>query len=538
MKKNLKPFVFFGIILFSMLNYSAYSQDCNPPNKNIELGANNIRAIFKTDGAHFFKSTMAEFEVPKGSGKNTFFAASLWLGGKDEQGNLHLAAMKYGQRGNDYWTGPVSSAGAAAGTYYDKFWKLTKTQVEDHKLNYETEGYEVPDAIAHWPAHGRAEYEESAKLAPYESVSGNSSYTPDLGDYPLIRGDEAIFWIHNDICDVHGESGGEPLGVEILSMAYAYDTQDEVLQNTIFVSYVIRNKSKNSYKDFYVGFFADFDIGYAYDDYIGCDPLLNLAYGYNGQEIDGSGQHGTYDTLPPAQGAMFLNQNMSAFMHFNNSSGVIGDPREAMDYYHFLQAKWRDGTPLTLWGDGYNPESTDYTNFAYSGDPVMKTGWTEFTTDDSGSASPHHPGDRRGVMSAGPFTLPAGKSICIDIALPFAQGEDYLASVELLKQHAQTIQQFYNSQNYEDGCAESFGINEVYHAKVQIYPNPSNGRFVVSCDKIIKTIELYDVLGKKVFSDAPKVQTTQINTGLPQGLYIYRLVLQDNSIRSGKIVVQ
>jgi hypothetical protein len=400
----------------------------------------------------------------------------------------------------------------------------------------------MPANISNWPAHGRSEYEESARLAPYKSVSGNSLYTPEQGDYPLIRGDQALFWINNDACKNHTESGGEPLGVEIMSMAYAYDNPTNyALQHTIFLSYEIRNKSTHNYKDLYIGFFADFDIGKGDDDYIGCDTLLNLAYGYNGREIDGNGEMHAYGAHPPAQGAMFLNQKMSAFMYFNNGGGPMADPQIAAHYYNNLQAKWKDETPLTLWGDGYNIGSTDYTNFAFSGDPATKTGWIEFAPNGPGSTS-NPPDDRRGVMSTGPFTLPAGQSICIDLALPFARDleGDNFSSVTLLKQHAKTIQQFYNNQYYDNSCAGNVGIteNNNNNDEILIYPNPSNGRFTVTCDKTIEKIELYNVLGEKVFSDNPKAKNAQINVNLSKGLYMYRIILDNHYIGSGKIIVQ
>jgi hypothetical protein len=71
-----------------------------------------------------------------------------------------------------------------------------------------------------------------------------------------------------------------------------------------------------------------------------------------------------------------------------------------------------------------------------------------------------------------------------------------------------------------------------------IYPNPSNGQFTVTGESVIETIELYDILGKKVFSDTPKMQTTQINVQLSKGLYIYRVTLEDHTTRCGKIAVQ
>ena len=317
-----KLFAFLCMGFFFILSGLAQAQ-CPVPVKSERLDVNNIDALFNTDMSHFqSKEGTANFIVPKGSGKSTIFASSIWLGGLDEQDNLHLAAMRFGQNGNDFWAGPVSTD-ADAGTYYDKLWKVSREEIEYHQLHYADAGYEMPEGIANWPAHGRTEYGESAHLAPYKNVSGNNSYTPSMGDYPLINGDQALFLVNNDACGNHTETGGESLGVEILSMAYAYNDPDEDLQNTIFLSYELRNKSSNNYKDFYFGCFGDFDIGYSRDDYIGCDTLLNLMYGYNGTDIDGAGEVGSYGENPPAQGAMLLNQTMNAFVYYNNSPSAV-----------------------------------------------------------------------------------------------------------------------------------------------------------------------------------------------------------------------
>jgi hypothetical protein len=241
---------------------------------------------------------------------------------------------------------------------------------------------------------------------------------------------------------------------------------------------------------------------------------------------------------------MFLNQKMTAFGYqTNGSGGPLTLPFNINDIqcYNILQGKWKDGEPVTYGGTGYNPGSTEITPFAFSGDPVTATGWTEITPFGPGS-EPNIPGDRFAIMNTGPFTLPAGNSICFDIALPFArdyQG-DHISSVALLKQRALAIQQFYHSQHFENNCAIAIGIKEntVYNNKLLIYPNPSNGQFTVTCEKIMENIELYDMLGKKVYANIPKVQTIQIDTHLPQGLYIYRVALKDNSIRTGKIMVR
>ena len=44
-----------------------------------------------------------------------------------------------------------------------------------------------------------------------------------------------------------------------------------------------------------------------------------------------------------------------SFLFHNNASGPIGDPGSATDYYNFLRGIWKDGTPMTFGGNGYDP---------------------------------------------------------------------------------------------------------------------------------------------------------------------------------------
>jgi hypothetical protein len=476
------------------------------------------------------------------------------LGGKDANGQLHVAAQTYCQKGFDFWVGPITEDGemiadtlggdthpfarvAHSDEYIQKYhrtWKVSKAEINYHRAHYADPGYVMPSSIAQWPAHGRAVYGESANLAPFKSAMGNTVYNPWQGDYPDIRGDQAVLFIINDAENAHTESKcPSALGVEIVGMAYAFNSANEMLNNTIFLSYNLHNKSTTNYEDFYFGYFADLDIGNGWDDYIGCDTSLNLMYGYNGNEID-QGEPWAYGANPPAQGVMFLNQKMSAFVYHNNSNNVIGDPQNYPEHYNLLRAIWRDGAPMTLGGTGYNTDGGERTHFMFSGAMYNGAPWCEETPNGLGS-EPNLPGDKRGTMSAGPFTFPAGGSLSIDIALPFARdngGKNPLASVALLKEFAAEIQEYFDEhivgvKDYKDN-----------KGKLRVYPNPSNGQFTFSSEQVIESIELYDMLGKKVFTAMPKDFTTQINTRLPQGLYIYRAVLQDQSMASGKIVVQ
>jgi len=403
------------------------------------LDINNISARFNAEGSMFWDFIDAKYEVPKGSGKCTIYTGTLWIGGYDSKHQLHLAAKGEDRKGNDFWSGPVMKSdkySAVQDSLWNKVWKITKKEIEYHKAHWRDNGYVVPANIANWPGNGDVSLGEAATLAPYVDVNQNGTYDPKNGDYPLIKGDEAVFFIFNDDRSKHAETQCKKLGIEVQAMAYAFDApKDSSLNNTIFLNYKIINRSNQTYDSVYVGLLTDTDIGNSADDYIGCDPALSTFFGYNGKDFD-EGIYG-YGKYPPAQGTTFLNEKMTHFVYYNNigiGNPIAQDPANGDDFYNYLRSIWKDNSHATYGGSGIGGKTP--CNFMFS---ESYGGWNENTLGDE-------PGDRRGLGSIGPFTFKPGETKNIDIA--YITAFDYsgnMLSVDLLKQRVVKVKGFYSA---------------------------------------------------------------------------------------------
>jgi len=414
------------------------SASCVKPSKDTELAINMVRAYLKTDGTMWFREN-AEYEVPKGSGKTSMFSAALWIGGKDVDGNLYLAAMKFGQQGNDYWTGPLEMVGARTNpsrcAQYDRFFHISRVEVERHKNAFEnddTDDYVIPKSILEWPATAPLGSGLSHYLAPFKKGLKNPDrdinkavYEPEKGDYPyydlpnelcpwtpdnklramkipwlnsdgkadwegfkpnpealplpperewtrdkdvnqnnytwdnwmiyadhVLKGDATVFWFLNDNGGVHTESGGMNIGLEIRVQAFAFATNDELNKMT-FYSYEIINRGSTTLYNTFFSQWADPDLGFANDDFVGCDVNRGLGYCYNGKDIDGSGQPWAYGANPPAVGIDFFQgpyidpdgqDNPKFFKELADINGSADQQEYCKKFVHYLVERWgKDG---------------------------------------------------------------------------------------------------------------------------------------------------------------------------------------------------
>jgi len=421
------------------------SAACLPPSASAELDVNNIRTLLHNGGDMWWDLvTNPRYEVPKGSGRHSIFAGSLWIGGIDEAGQLRVAAQTYRQSGYDFWAGPLTQGGAsteeATCDSWNKMYKINKTEIDAFRADM-SDGVKDGDYpnVEAWPAVGNPSTPTDADgnipeafgpdgnpfyLAPFVDVDGDLLYNPGNGDYPDVLGDQAVWWVINDKGDVHTETGGEAIGVEIHMLAFAFSTANAINDMTFYQQTVI-NRSNLTLGQTYMGQWVDPDVGNYADDYVGCDTTKGLGFAYNG-DADDEGSVG-YGTNPPAVGVDFFqgpladpgdgidnNKNgivdedgetiiMSKFVYYNNDFSLVGNPEIATHYYGYLRGFWKDGTPIVANGtNGYRPsQDGPETDYMFSGDPCSGIGWTE-------ASAGNPPADRRFIQSAGPFTLQPG----------------------------------------------------------------------------------------------------------------------------------
>jgi hypothetical protein len=487
------------------------------------LDINEVRCRINSFGLQFwdlFYNTDINYEVPAWSGNYTIYCEALWIGGLDENDALCLAAERYRQIGTDFFPGPIMDSvgySSVPNSVWNKVWKLSADEIAYHRQHWQDEGYQAIKNIAQWPGNGNTDLGEAAQLAPYYDWDGNGAYDPMAGDFPLIRGDQTVLTIVNDARYLHTETGGKKLGVEVQTAYYAYDKpNDSALKYTTFADQRIINRSQHVYHDVYAANFVDFDLGKYDDDFLCSDTLLHSAIVFNGEAQDGTGEPGEYGAHPPAQSFTCLNYPMDAFIYLFNY-GVpqpMTDPISASEYYTYLQALWKDSTPITYGGNGYGGEQA--VKHIFSGDPVSGEGWTEAN---AGNA----PGDRRGVIVSGPHDFNPGDTLHLEYALVFARDYegDNLSSLALLKDRIKEVHTFYQN---------ALGIKKPASTTkiVNLYPNPCADKLFIDVSQFPAgtTIDfaVFDILGKQLIQGNlhPETENMVDFSNVNPGIYFVR----------------
>lgn len=585
------PLTFFE---FNKAGYTVQLGEIN--NRNVKtLDINNVSALIANRGdMHWdmggnytqYLQDIGRYEVPKGSGKSSSFASGLWISGLDNGNQLHGASQYFRVLGNDFWPGPLDTVSvtsdSASGRQYDKIWKINYSEINDFIANFSNGNVQnntyVPSAdFLSWPAKGTGNH--SRNLAPFVDVNNNGIYDPLTGgDYPKIKGDQALYCIFNDMLAVHVNSC-TPMGIEVHSMAYAYGCTDVLneypaLAYTTFYNYKIINRSATNYHDVYMSLWNDVDIGYYMDDYIGSNVTGNYGYAYNADNFDetGLGQLG-YGSYPPAQGFAIVKGPLAPAADGidNDNDGVIDEageecklnhltdfrvalagvplgktePSTCGEFYNYLTGKWKDGTYFTCGGDGYG--GTTPTKWLYPGDPNT----AGVSTDPAGScgywteiSASHTPVDARMVPVSGPFNLGAGQTTELEYAYVTSFDSSSATNANLLalkqlKSDVQNVNVFYNLANKPVCADNSVGLKAIQKEDYYtVYPNPAKTVLTVHATQANpKTAyELVDILGKTVLKGESDGNDFTIPVSdLKQGVYLLRLSA-NGSVAYRKIV--
>jgi hypothetical protein len=580
-------------LFYSMSALVIMTANAQAPVPPSYLDINQVKALITNNASNLFQSNgQSKYEVPKGSGKNVDFASSIWLGGKGQNGTLSVAAQTYGFTTNrvDFWPGPVDSLNPTPSNgnsyFINNRFKVNKSAIDSFKQAWsngqvQNGSYTIPNSITIWP--GVFPLNSTNQLAPFFDNNNDNIYNPLNGDYPLIKGDQAIFAVFNDVSNVKTSTGTSGVGFEVRRLSYAYNYPSlpanlQVLNYTTFHEYTVINKGLNAIDSFYIGIFDDPDIGGPNDDYIGCDVTNEVGYAYNGDALDASfaGSIG-YQTEVPIYGYKLfrtagsdgvdndndtlideadenLIREMSGFTYFNNNITAFGDPINGQEFYNYLNTKFRPGDNL-VYGDNGTPAIGTLnvkTRYVYPGlsDPqnlgtnnnipgpapvdinsnsiLIPNGWTE-GNNNINSNVPNAAGDRRFVLSSRPTTLAPGQVRQFNTAQIFTdnpQSLSFNALLPIAQQGWKLIDSMYrNSAFPNNGNISSTSLNSSIESVLQGFPNPAKNEFYVKgldAKERNVLITIKDVQGKimKQYKDNKESEYLKIDLKtLENGIY-------------------
>jgi hypothetical protein len=397
------------------LPQKSFRTDCQPSISKSEMQINNVRVSLAAAGDLWWRQVQyGEYYVPKARGVSAFYAGSVWCAGYDPFDNLKLAANMYRSNSRtDFWSGPLSASGNIYSNEcnnWDRNFHVRGDEVYFHIERYHKsihEGIpypvsEIPANILGWPAvgnpffegiHGFAISTDFTNLGSFVDADSDGMYNPSKGDYPVLRSNmagpdrfmipsEQSFNIFNDAGNTHTTSRGIPLQFQFSQTSFAFQTEDEVNDMT-FTHFKISNHNQNVIDRGYFSYFIDSDLGCYQDDYFGTDSLRNMAYVYNQDDLDGfiaceCNGVPTYCDNIPIVGVRFYDtpddNRMSSTMHFFICNIIdpppqMCSPAQPIEYYRFMQGLWRDGTPLTVGGSGFNTGSQAISKYAFHSPP-------------------------------------------------------------------------------------------------------------------------------------------------------------------------
>jgi hypothetical protein len=351
-----------------------------------KLDANEIMMYVSNNGAFARNEgdTSGYFNglfYPSGSDTPLVYSAGLWLSAT-VNGSLRVAMAEYA---SEFAPGPFGGDNVADSSMF-RVRRISTSDTLDPSTDWIS-----------WP-------------------NGWGAPVDDEGE-PLLTGEQSLFAIFNDgDAARHRVRGGstKPLGAEVKVYAFEY-ARSGLLDQVVWLKYVIVNRSPDDWHDFIAGVWADPDIGVSADDMGGSDSLRSLVYCYS---LEGDGD------LPagfvPVVGLQLLDSpSLASTGRASSSANVL------FNYFRSQSAKMTRDISLGLATDGteyVDPTTGAPTRYRYGGDPRSGKGWL----DSNGK------GDRAIVLSSGPTEVPSGHSCCLVVAVLAASGGSNVEALDSL----------------------------------------------------------------------------------------------------------
>jgi hypothetical protein len=546
MKKTLNLFIALSFVGFLFGQEPVY------------LTNGDLSAQFTSNGATT-PSNGAFLELEKeGQKLSLMYEVGLFVSGFDPAGNLKT----YTTRGTEVESGIIGVDATITMP-----WRVTSDQVAAHLADFMDNGTiddPIP-AIYAWPGNGNPDFEEyngyslgldsGVAVGQFWDGNLNGIYEPSQGEYPayFTQGCGSSLVVPTEMLlypfalSAVGSDNFESVQVYLTAFRFGCTEEEGTLNNSLFLSYRVAlfplEFGAEPLDSTYIGFFIDGDIGCYADDYVGTFPLRNSVYFYNADPsdsncdpIEGFGANPAVVGIDLLRGPLSdtgIELGLTSVMPLTNASVSPGQPLATTDYTNpvslrnYLMGQWLDGQPLLDEGFGYG--SGNPASLAFSGDPVQGTGWTEIGENNT-------PGDRRAIMSSGPFVYELGaiNEYLLSFTFNYDPSSGHLAQINGLRDRIDVLQSFFDncfdtgSLSPGDGCTllvtEVETPLEQTNNQLGIYPNPTQTEVTIKFPALeqgmlsVYTADGRLLLQKRINSDITTLDCSQ----WPSGLYLLR----------------
>ncbi len=463
------------------------------------------------------------------------FRADLFMGSASN-GKATAISPQNGEK--DYWRywefGPRSQD--KSGSYLQKYarvWKISKAEIQSHIANVGQPGYQASQNLLTWPGNGDVTKGESLILAPFKDLNGNALYEPLLGEYPIIRGDEAVYSISHDRTSSF-TSTIPVVGVEVHTMLYLYQNHPTAaVNNSLFVHFEIRNLDGNPIDA--VGIKSDFDLNYAYG-LMGTDSAMGLVYNYSpsyNQGLDRFTVGGMIQLGDTLKG--------SSFYTSTSHSSLIDSSLEFSNktlWNRMMQREVYFGSILRV--DNPSGPFSNLNGYGFSSPNGIPTTW-QFNDQHNW----YNPGDLvtdHRATSRLSIPAPSAQSnvLCLDLAYIIAsdsnQTSTNLYALPKLKQFAQEVATFFSQQAY--GTCLATGLDseliDYQRQSINLYPNPTGDFFRIQSSEDVKRVEILSLKGQRILSySASDIYGI---SSLSKGMYLVKIELESQIVMERLLV--
>jgi len=466
----------------------------------------------RSDGILFSTNDgKSAFQFPANSNKSMASLGAFWISAKT-QDSILLQSSIFNPLQPEFWSGPIDTLTRKSKNpdNWNSVYVANSNDIKLHREKFKNQGYIVPSNIANWPGNSLAGQALPAVLAPYIDWDLDGVYTPQYGDYPAIKGDNALYQIYNDEFGEHNTSGGIPLKAQISQMVFNYTGYG--MENVVFVEAYVKNMGDYDWKDCYIGFYTDVVLGNPNDNFIRTDVSENMVYAYNGDEID-EGDIG-YGKMKPYLSQVWLNRALSSTSVFETDM-----PKNTTQLRNVMEGYTIEGK--------LKYDSLGSSKFSFPGTTDLVNTKVERSEETLNSI----PGKRKMLSVIGPLDIKMGKSIQLDVALLAGTTANNIETE--VKNKTQLVTDFYKK-------TLSNGSNLI-KKDFDIFPNPckyNSELFVKLPDNQAWTLEVIDITGAVVFHSENKFNNVIIasNKMAACGVYYIRGISKETIIYKKLII--